>query len=624
MRRNPTDFDAAKLFTGFITLQFARLTQLTELHKKTMIFSSSKVKHAADANRIPDFKPKRWLLVFPFILSAYMLFARLGGLPLISPDEGRNAEVAREMGQSHAWLVPTYDGLAYLDKPAFYFKTIALSFSLFGESEGVARLSSAFFGFSLLVVVFLFCQRVYDRRTAILAMLILATTPLYIVFSRYVIFDMSLAFFVSATIFACYLAEECEDKQRNRWYLVGALSAGIATLIKGPVGFIVPTLVIAVFTGLEGRLGVLKRVFALRNWAVFLAIVLPWFVGLSLLRPDFPYYGIMRESLARFTTSEFQRTAPVYFYAPVIAGTFFAWSFLLPESIVAAWQARKRWSRADRLFIVWATVVVLFFSVSQSKLPGYILTAVLALGVLTARVFAEAMDNSNGRAARIVWRGTIPLLLVSTIAALLLGVITFNPEILKSRLTFKPELFDLFIPTFLPMAITVGIVAFLAAFALWIRNTRLVYAAFMSFPLLLMAVNFDLLALYAQTRSTRSLAEQIATTLPPATELACLECLPHGLPFYLKRLVTVLSRDGNELGSNYVVFTLNSGKSWPEGVVPTAQWHHWLATRTHPVYLLANKSNLALLKEIALERGVEAVKLDSKYWAALLPASVRN
>jgi len=88
-----------------------------------------------------------------------------GGLPLISPAEGRYAEVAREMSQSHSWLVPTYDGLTYLDKPAFYFKTIALSFSLFGESEGVARLSSAFFGFLLLVVMFLFCQRVYDQRS---------------------------------------------------------------------------------------------------------------------------------------------------------------------------------------------------------------------------------------------------------------------------------------------------------------------------------------------------------------------------------------------------------------------------------------------------------------------------
>ena len=589
-----------------------------------MAFSSSQVNHAADADRIPVIKSKRWIVVFSFFLCAYMLFGRLGGLPLISPDEGRNAEVAREMSQSHSWLVPTYDGLTYLDKPAFYFKTIALSFSLFGESEGSARFSSAFFGFSLVVLVFLFCRKMYDQRTAILALLIITTTPLYIVFSRFVIFDMTLAFFVSSTIFACFLAEECEEKQRIRWYLLGALSAGCATLIKGPVGFIIPTLVIAIFNGVEGRLVAMKRVFALRNWAVFFAIVLPWFVGLSLLRHDFPYYGIMRESVARFTTTEFHRTAPFYFYAPIIAGTFFAWSLLLPESIVAAWQKRKDWSRADRLFVVWAIVVVLFFSISQSKLPGYILTAVMALGILTARVFAMALNNSAGQAARTVWHGTMPLLLLNTIAALLLGVIAFYPEILKSRLTFKHERFDLFIPTFLPLALSFGIVALLSMYALWTRSTRLIFAAFMSFPLLLLTVNFDLLALYGQTRSSRSLAENIPTTLPPTTELACLECLPHGLPFYLKRLVTVLTNTGNELTSNYVVFTLNSGKPWPEGVVPRAQWHHWLATRTHPVYLLAKKSHLTLLKEVTEQRGIEVVELGFDYWAVLLPTPKRN
>ena len=569
-------------------------------------------------------KLSSWMVVFSFMLSAWVLFAHLGDLPLISPDEGRNAEVAREMNQSRAWLVPTYNGLTYLDKPAFYFKTVALSFALFGESEGIARLSSAGFGFALLLALFLFCRRVYDQRTATLALLIVATTPLYMAFSRIVIFDMTLAFFVCSAIFACYLAEECEGKQRSRWYMLSALFAGIATLVKGPVGFVVPTLVIAIFNGFEGRLEAMKRFFALRNWAVFLAVVLPWFIGLSVLCPDFPYYGIMKESVARFTTTEFRRTAPFYFYVPIIAGAFFAWSLLLPESIVAAGRERKRWSRADRLFVVWSVVVVLFFSISQSKLPGYILTAVMALGVLTARVFAAALDNRSGRAARIVRRGTVTLLLLSAAATLMLGAIDYEPSILESRLRFKHEVFALFEPALLPMAISLGVVSFLAALARWTRDTRLAFAAFMSVPLLLLTANPELLSVYAQTRSARSLAERIPKTLPPATELACLECLPHGLPFYLKRLVTVLSGDGRELTSNYVLFTLNSGKPWPERIVPLSRRDQWLATRDHPVYLLANERNLEMLGSIAANYGVDLVKLGSGYWAALLPTPGKN
>jgi hypothetical protein len=206
----------------------------------------------------------------------------------------------------------------------------------------------------------------------------------------------------------------------------------------------------------------------------------------------------------------------------------------------------------------------------------------------------------------------------------LIGAIAFNPEMLESRFQLKYENFNLFIPTFLPMAITFGIVALLAALAVWTRNTRLVFAAFMSFPLLLLTVNFDLLALYAQTRSSRSLAEQIPATLPPSTELACMACLPNGLPFYLKRLVTVLSLDGKELTSNYVEFTLNSGKPWPEGIVPLAQWSQWLTTRTHPVYLLAKKDYLTVLKAIAEQHGVEVAELGFDYWAVLIPTPKGN
>jgi len=136
------------------------------------------------------------------------LFARIGELPFRDPDEGRNAEVAREMHQSGAWLVPTYDGLVYLDKPAFFFKSVALSFSLFGESEATARLPSAIFAPLLLVMLFAFCRRVYpDRSTAALAVIITASSPLFLVHARHVIFDMTLAFFVCAAILCGYLAE---------------------------------------------------------------------------------------------------------------------------------------------------------------------------------------------------------------------------------------------------------------------------------------------------------------------------------------------------------------------------------------------------------------------------------
>src|SRR5262249_4073851 len=150
------------------------------------------------------------------------------------PDEGRNAEVAREMNESGAWVVPTYNGLDYLDKPAFYFKAVALSLACFGDNETAARIPSAAFGVGLLLLVHAFCRRVYGARCSWLAVIVVATMPLFFSNSRTVIFDIALAFFVCAAIFAGYLAEEAFDGRARLWYLLGAAAAGFATLVKGP------------------------------------------------------------------------------------------------------------------------------------------------------------------------------------------------------------------------------------------------------------------------------------------------------------------------------------------------------------------------------------------------------
>ncbi len=192
----------------------------------------------------------------------FTLCFRLGHLPLISPDEGRNAEVAREMKQSGAWLVPTYNGVDYLDKPAFYFKAVALSLAAFGDNETAARLPSAAFGLALVALVFGFGRKVYGTRCGLLAAIIVATMPLFLMNARTVIFDIALAFFVCGAIFAGYLAEEAEGRARRNWYLLGAASAGLATLVKGPVGFLIPVLVLLVFNRIEGRRGVWRRLFS--------------------------------------------------------------------------------------------------------------------------------------------------------------------------------------------------------------------------------------------------------------------------------------------------------------------------------------------------------------------------
>ena len=563
----------------------------------------------------------RFLALLAFLVAAFTLFAGLGRLSLMEPDEERNAEVAREMKESSAWLVPTYDGLPYLDKPAFYFKAVALSFAMFGESNAAARLPSALSGFALLVLLFSFCRRAYSERCAALAVLVVATSPLYIAFSRLVIFDMTLAFFVCASIFAGFLAEE-DEPRRSRWYLLGAASAAFATLVKGPVGFVLPTLVLGIFNWLDGRRGALKRVFAPLNLVVFFAIVLPWFLGVTHLYPDFARYGIVEESFRRYTTTEFRRTGPIYYYVPWIVAGCFAWSVLLPESIVAAWKARAQWSRADRLFVVWSIVLLVFFSVSQSKRSDYILTIVVALGALTARVFDLACARCGGRAARLVFRGTVMLAIVSAAGAALLAASAVRSGTDGRLIGFSGQESARLIPVYAPVAAGLVLIALMAALARWRGNLRVAFASFLLLPLVVLTVGFRGITLYADAKSSRTLADVIPK-LSPDTEIVCLQCFSTGFPFYLKRFVTVVGDSGKEFTSNYIIFMLSKVKPWPENVVPLAERDRWLAARDHPVYLIARKNTREALESIAAARGATVTELKPGWWGALLPAASR-
>ncbi|RYU59982.1 glycosyltransferase family 39 protein [Methylolobus aquaticus] len=568
--------------------------------------------------------PRYALPLLAVLVSAVTLCFGLGAYPLLQPDEGRNAEVAREMLESGAWFVPTYDGLPYLDKPAFFFKAVALSLGAFGLSEAAARLPSVVFAAALLLLLYRFCRRHYDAATAAVAVIVVAATPLYIAFARIVIFDMTLAFFVSATILMCFEAAGADEaRRRARLYTLAAACAGCATLVKGPVGFLLPTLVIGVHHALGGARGWWREAFAARNVALFFALFLPWFVGVSLQHPDFPYYGIIKESVQRFTTDEFHRTAPFYFYGVIIALCFFPWSALLPEAMVAVWRGRSRLRAVDRLFVVWAIVVVVFFSLSSSKLPGYILTASVALGVLTARLFTLAAAG-NTRATGIVRRGTWGLAIVASCAAALSGSVAANPDRL-GRLPVKVA--EHLVPlqgAFGPLAVVLAVTAGLAVFGALRRNPRYSFAAFVLFPLALTMLTVQHIGPYATQRSAQALAGAIPP-LADDVEVACYLCLPNGLPYYLGRPVTVITfRDGREFESNYIRFRLLADPNWPDAAVREPEVERWVTGRVKPVYLLVRRTDREFVRRRLQRPELEFTRLHPDYWGTwVLPRASR-
>jgi hypothetical protein len=543
-----------------------------------------------------------------------MIFARLGELPLRDPDEGRNSEIAREMAQNHAWLTPTYLGMAYLDKPAFFYKAVSLSMQAFGENEAAARLPSALFGAAILFMIYRFSRREYDPATAALAVIVVATSPLFLALARHVIFDMTLAFFVSAAIFAGYFAEVSEPRRRRNLYLLGAASSGFATLVKGPVGFIVPLFVLGIFNIAEKRAGWWKRFFHPLNVIVFFAVVLPWFIGLSIQQPLFPRYGLVEESLNRFATKSFHRSAPFYYYALVILGGLFAWSLILPEAARAAWQRRANWNRADRFLIIWSLVVTIFFSLSKSKLPHYILTALIALGILTARLFGLALRDKTGSAARVVFRSLIFLAILSVAFSAFLLFNAAHPEAIFKNKT--KELANVSL-TFVPGAILLIVIAAFSIASYFTRNLRLAFATFLVFPVSMVTIGFSAIGRYSEASSSRVLAAQIRQAKDSAP-LVCLQSFATGLEFYLKEPFTVITADGSEFTSNYIPYTLKRTTQWPSQLVRAEDCDKWLAEQRQPLYIIAKDLYKQRLTEIAARYNAVIQPLTKGWWGVLL------
>ena len=556
------------------------------------------------------------LLIAAFALALFTLFAKLGGFPLGQPDEGRNAEVAREMFESHSWLVPTLDGMAYLDKPAFFFKCAALCYSAFGVSETTARLPSALFAFGAIIVAWAFARRAFGPRVAAMTVAIMATSPLFVALSRIVIMDMTLAFFVIAAIFAGAMAEEFEDGRRTKWLLIGAAAQGCATLVKGPVGFIVPLVVLIPWHLIERRRGAVKRMFGWQPVLVFWAFVLPWFIGLSMARPDFPHYGLIEESFHRFTTGAMKREKPFYFFGIVSFAGFAVWSLVIPWGIAKAWRERARLGRADRLCIVWCVATIIFFSLSKSKQPAYILSITAPVGILIARIFDAAIKQPGGGAARTIRIATGILGAIMIIAGA--GISMVPTDTLGRWVTAAPNTMALMMPLIGPLRVALIALGVIGIAGVFLRSALTAFVFFAAILPSLGICGFGNLAAYTAHRSSAEIASSIPK-LPPETEIASLQIYQSALPFYLQRQITLITNDGGETGSNYIIYTLKKSPQWPPQMVKASQLGDWLASRTNPVFLVAGRGHTNDLAAIATERGITLTPLAFDFAGALLP-----
>ncbi|MBX7165865.1 MAG: glycosyltransferase family 39 protein [Pirellulales bacterium] len=370
----------------------------------------------------------------PLYVSGVVLALSLAGLLLLSntaypffePDEGRYAEIAREMLTSGDFLLPMRQGKAYQDKPPLLFWLTAGSMAAFGHTTAAVRLVPACAALWTLGVVYWAGQRMVGRRAALLGMAALLFSTGFILSGRFLSFDALLTA-ATTTALLCGAVAIDQARHQTRWWLASAAACGIGGLTKGPIALVIVVPPLLLHEWLRGR-GTLRA--RTGRWLLYFGIVLgvaaPWFVAASIYRPEFAEYFFWRHHVARFVVG-IAHVQPFWFYVPILIGAMYPTSLLVGAVAVfltsRSLEIRRLRTHAFGFLMLAGLWIFGFFSASQSKLPAYVLPSVplfaLAAGVVCDRTLINEVSTRYFRGIRL----TLPKLWCVSLALVLAGLL---------------------------------------------------------------------------------------------------------------------------------------------------------------------------------------------------------
>ncbi|MEX3934755.1 glycosyltransferase family 39 protein [Paraburkholderia phymatum] len=308
---------------------------------------------------------------------AVIWFVPLGWRHLLPSDEGRYAEMAREMFVTGDWITPRYNGYKYFEKPPLQTWANALSFAWFGIGEWQARLYTALTGFAGVLLVGYTGARVFNAATGLFAALVLASAPYWNLMGHFNTLDMGLSFWMELTLFGLLLAQRpgLASREQRLWMWVVWASMAFAVLSKGLIGLILPGAVLVLYTLISRDWAIWKRLYLVSGLIVFFAIVTPWFVIVQDRNPEFFNFFFIVQQFRRYLTPEQNRPGAFYYFVPVLIVGFLPWLSVSVQSVRNALRMPRQangFSPVTMLF-VWTVFIFLFFSASHSKLISYTL-----------------------------------------------------------------------------------------------------------------------------------------------------------------------------------------------------------------------------------------------------------
>ena len=348
-----------------------------------------------------DILVERWRECLLITAAVALAFFKLGGFILFDVDEAVFSEATREMVTVGDYITPLYNSLPRYDKPILFYWFMSLAFHLFGVSEFAARFTSAALGVLLIVITFLFVRRVKGEKAAFWAGLCLLLNIEFFLYTHSAVTDMILTFFITSALFSLYLGLSESGKGDpalsggGRWFALFWVASAFAVLTKGIIGLLFPSTIAGLYLIATGNLTRLRELLRARYLLLFFVVAAPWFIlQFSINGWEFYDAFIVKHHFKRYTGVISGHSGPVYFYLGILLAGFFPWIFFLPGALIKGLKERG----LHRFCALWFLFVLLFFSVSKTKLPNYILPLFPAMGVMVGIGLSE-FAGRRGRAA---------------------------------------------------------------------------------------------------------------------------------------------------------------------------------------------------------------------------------
>ncbi|RQR28469.1 glycosyltransferase family 39 protein [Burkholderia sp. Bp9143] len=526
----------------------------------------------------------RITLVLLLVALAIVWFAPLGLRHLIPSDEGRYAEMAREMFVTGDWITPRYNGYKYFEKPPLQTWLNALTFAWFGIGEWQARLYTALASFAGVLLVGFTGARLFNPLSGLLAAVVLACSPYWNLMGHFNALDMGLAFWMTLSLCSLLLAQRpgLQAGAVRGWMWACWAAMAFAVLSKGLVGLILPGAVLVLYTLIARDWALWKRLYLVSGLVIFFAIVTPWFVLVQQRNPEFFNFFFIVQQFRRYLTPEQNRPGPLYYFVPVLLVGFLPW-------LSVAWQSLRHALRMPRqpngfspmlVLLIWSAFIFLFFSASHSKLISYVLPVAPALALMIGAY--------------------LPLMSADRFRRHLLGYLVFI-VVAAFGIIFLAYLGDARTPNALYRAFQMWLYAGLAVAgaltlaAAWLNRRVGVAAAITAFGAAWLAfgtiggTGHDEFGRYSSGALLAPAVRAELAKLPPDTPFYSIEMLDHTFPFYMGHTTIMVQRQ-DELAFGISVE--------PNKWIPTVdQWIERWKQETHALAIMPPGQYDTLVKQ---------------------------